>query len=105
MQQNKTLQCSRGWVQKPVLQCEWSYVGRKVSDPTVCPNCSGFFSRKSFYKHKCHSQKDKWVLLSKSIPAVMYVSPPDVADDFRTEILSLFIKDEVRQLCCTEPRL
>ena len=92
-------------LQKPTLQCERSYVGRKVSDLTVCPKCGGFFSRKSFYKHKRHCQKDKSVLLPKSIPAVMYVSPPDVADDFRNEILSRFIKDEVGQLCCTEPSL
>ena len=92
-------------LQQPVLQCERSCTGRGVADLTVCPNCSGFFSRKCYYKHKRNCQVDRSKPVRQSIPAVMYLTPPDVAEDFRNEILSRFLKDEVGQLCCTEPSL
>ena len=71
---------------------------KKDKSTVVCDNCSGVFSRHWFSSHKqnCHADGGS---RPSPIAASVFFSQCELSDDFKKDILSRFISDEVGQLC------
>jgi len=96
-------------MREPDLHCERQLRGgssAKAKDLLVCGNCSGFFHRKFFYKHKrnCQSKKDS-LLSEATVPAIVLLTPTSVSEDFTNDVVSKFLQDKVGQFCSTDPTL
>ena len=90
---------------EPTLQTERASSklrGHFTTDVVVCDNCSGFFSRRYFYKHKrsCENSEAS-VVLPAGVPVNAYMKK-DIDDNFKNEILARLLPDEVGRLCTSD---
>jgi len=74
-------------------------------DIVMCDSCSGFYSRRYFCRHKKTCIGDLAVM-PKAMPIEVLQSHLEkVRADFKEQILSRFLLDEVGQLCISDPTI
>jgi len=81
-----------------VLLRERATKDHKFENAIVCDMCSGVFSRQWFHVHRAKCMGDSCMQPS-SVPAAVYYSPNDVTEQFKTRILSKFLRDQVGSFC------
>ena len=73
----------------------------KSNDTVVCSKCNGFFTREYYNRHKKMCMGDSAIPVHSM--SASFLNRNDIEETFRKDIMEKFTKDEVGELCMSDP--